>query len=346
MKQIFFIFTFYIFITSLVCADLPISVGLKMYETYVDNIFQTSDPDFDYVTLLYINLAYAVKQNLSIMYNSNINLFYKYTDLHNQSHYLSFEHEKSLLQQNGKLYLGAGIGLHDNREPYSYYDNNILGTYTGFKYYFTESTYSQMEYQVDFKNYPEYSVYNAIENYGYLQLSKSFQASRTTIQTRLDLGRRNYTDYSNSYIDQITGSIKIAQSLTDTTGLQLKYSKHYASSFPFEDSFIQDYYTNELEDDYSYSGREVNLTIKQFAPWNLLIKSSFTRKSKLFNIPYSDKQARRDNNTDILLEIEKEFPVFNGMSLHLEFLHRKNNSNYPYYDSSTSIFSSGMKIAF
>lgn len=346
MKFSFSIFANILCITGLVYADLPLSIDFKVYETYVDNIFQTSNPDFDYVTLLYINLDYAIKQNISMVYNSNINLFYKYTDLHNQSHFLSLEHEKDLLQCKGKLYLGAGIGLNDNRRLYSNYDNNIVGTYAGFRYYFTELTYGQIEYQIDFNNYPEYSIYDSIENYCYLQLSKSIQASRTSIQTRVDLGRRNYTDYIKNYIDQVTGSIKIAQSFTDTTGLQLKYSKHHASSFPFEDSFIQDYYTNEFEDDYNYSGREISLTLKQIAPWSLLIKGSFARKSKIFNVLYLDEQARKDNNTDIMLEIEKDFSAFNGLSLHLQFLHRKNNSNDKYYDSSTSIFSTGMKITF
>ncbi len=348
--KLFFISITFLIIASLAYAEFPVSVSLKMYETYVDNIFQTSDSDSDYVTLFYFDLDYTIKPNTIITYNSNANLFYKYTDLHNQAHYLSLEHEKNLLQNKSRLYFGAGLGLHDNRELYSFYDHHIAGSYIGFKYYFTESNLGQMEYQIDLKNYPEYSMYNSIENYGYLQLSKSFQTSRTTIQTRIDLGRRNYTNSidSKNYINKVTGSIKIAQSLTDLTGLQLKYSEHRASSFPFEDSLIQDYYTNEFEDDYNYSGREISLTLKHIALWNSIIKASLIRKSKLFNALSfgTDGQKREDNNTDILIEIEKEFSAFNGMSLHLEFLHRKNNSSDKYYDSSTSMFSTGMKFIF
>lgn len=346
MKLIITSITFLI-IANLVYAELPISVNIKIYETYVDNVFQTSNPDSDYVTLLYIDLDYAIEQNTSITYNSNANLFYRYKDLHNQAHHLSLEHEKSLLQYKGNLYFGAGLGLRDNQELYSYYDHFIAGSYVGVKYNFAESAYGQIEYQIGLKSYSEYPIYNSLENYGYLQLSKSFQTTRTTIQTRIDLGRRNYTS-SKNHISQVTGSIRIAQSLTDLTGLQIKYSQHHASSFPFEDSFIQDYYTSEFEDDYNYSGREVSLTLKCITVWNLLLKGSLIRKSKLFNIPYLqiDGQARKDNNTDILLEVEKSFSSPNGISLHLEFLHRKNNSNDQYYDSSTSMFSAGMRVAF
>ncbi|MGQ9611160.1 MAG: hypothetical protein ACUVWN_17815 [bacterium] len=345
-----FISIIFLIVTNLACAELPISVNLKMYETYVDNIFQTSDPDSDYVTLLYLDLDYTVEQNTTITYNSNANFFYKYTDLHNQAHYLSLEHEKNLLQNKGRLYFGTGLGLHDNRELYSFYDHHIVGSYIGFKYHLTETTSTQMEYQIDLKNYPGYPIYNSLENYGYLQLSKSFQTSRTTIQTRIDLGRRIYTNNiaGKNYIDQVTGSIKIAQSLTDLTGLQLKYSQHHASPFPFEDSFIQDYYTNEFEDDYNYSGKEIRLTLKHITPWNVLLKTSLIRKSKLFNALSfgTDGQTRKDSNTDILIEIEKQLSSFNGMSLYLEFLRRKNNSNDQYHDFSISMFSTGMKFVF
>lgn len=348
--KIIFISIIFLIITNLVYAELPISVKIKMYETYMDNVFQTSEPDSDYVTLLYVDLDYAIEQNTSITYSSNANLFYRYKDLHNQAHYLSLEHEKNLLKYKGNLYFGVGLGLRDNQNLYSYYDHLLAGSYIGVKYYFTDTTFGQIEYQIDLKNYQNYSTYNSLENYGYLLLSKSIQATRTTIQTRIDLGRRNYTSNigDKNHIDQVTGTIKMAQSLSDRTGLQLMYSQHHASSFPFEDSPIQDYYTNEFEDDYNYSGREISLTLKHITLWDLSLKGSLIRKSKLFNMHYfgTDEQAREDNNTDVLLEVEKRFSSFNNISLHLEFLHRKNNSNNQFYDSSTSMFSTGMRVAF
>jgi len=62
-------------ITNIASAELPLSVDLKLYETYVDNIFQTSTPVPDYVSLMYLDALYGLGTNTLINYNSNFNLF-------------------------------------------------------------------------------------------------------------------------------------------------------------------------------------------------------------------------------------------------------------------------------
>jgi hypothetical protein len=349
MKLSLFIIISFIFAVSIVYAETPLSANLKVYEAYIDNLFQTSTPDSDYITLMNLDASFDLSPNTSAIYNVDVNLFNEYSDLHNQTHYLSINHKKALFDEQGILYFGGRMGLRDNTSEYAYNNYRSAGAYSNLKYYLTQTAYAQAEYRIKYENHQNYQNYTSFENYGSVQINKSF-STKTTLQARFEAGRRDYVNFDdNRNVNQVTGFVKVAQSLTDLTGLQLQYRWHNApKSFPYP---VNDYYRMEDPDDeYTYSGTLWQLILKHYAQWNIMLKGTLGRDKRLYNTSINDKQGRNDTSNIVSLEIEKRILSGNSLlrntSLHLQFLHKTTKSNDPYYQSSTNIFSMGTGISF
>ena len=337
--------------------ELPVSANLKLYGTYIDNVFQTYLPESDYITLTYLNTSYDVTPGASIFYNANFSLFSEHSDLRNHTHYLGTDYERAIFQGKGRLYLGGRLGLRQNTPEYTSYDRRSGKAYTTLKYYLTKTTLAKMGYGIEYGNYPNLRTFNSLENYGSLQLSKFFQ-TRTTLQAMVEGGRREYTnmsdDSSKSYASQVTGSLKLAQSLADNTGLQLQYLWHHAPH-GMDEQYIEDaYYSAEefFDDEYAYSGSEYRTILKHIAPWRTTLKASFSMKDRNYNVPslYTMSGSREDRDVTFRFEVEKKFSLSLGtatdFALHIQFLNKRNNSNDSYYDYSTNMLSIGTKMAF
>jgi len=337
--------------------ELPVSAQLKLYGTYINNVFQNYMPESDYVTLTYLNTSYDISPGASIFYDANLNLFTEHSDLQNHTHYLGTDYERAILQDKGRLYLGGKIGIRQNTSEYADYNRRSFDTYATLKYYLTKTTLAKISYGIEYGSYPNLRTFNFLENYGFLQLSKSFQ-TRTTLQTMLETGRRDYpdmyNDVSGSYTSQITTSVKLAQSLADSTGLQLQYLWHHAPH-GLEEQYIGDaYYSAEefFDDEYTYSGGEYRIVLKHLAQWGITLKASLSMKDRNYNVStiYTEDGSREDRDLAFRFEIEKGFSLpldaATDFALHIQFLHRKSKSNDPYYDYSTNMLSIGTKAAF
>lgn len=334
-------------ITSLVQAEIPLSLDFKLYEAYVDNLFQTSTPYSDYVTLLGIDASVNLSESSSIQFASDINLFNEYSDLHNQTHYLGINYEKNIFNGQGILKLGGFTGLHDNTSEYDQYDYKSIGGQSGLKYYFSETLFLSAEYQSEYENHSNFNDYSSFENYGIIQMNSSFN-TRTTLQAKLETGRKDYTNLDDNAI-VVTGSIKIAQSLADLTGVQIQYTRHKALGNP--SYLLNNYYLLEDQDDeYIYSGNKWQLILKHYAPLKIMVKGTLSREQRSYNFLIADGQKRNDINTSVLLELEKKISLnkslFQNISFHLQFLHKDIRSNDPKFQSSTNILSIGSGISF
>lgn len=335
------------FVAGLVQAEIPLSMDFKLYEAYVDNLFQTSTPYSDYVTLLGLDASINLGESSSIQCISDVNLFSEYSDLHNQTHYFGINYEKNIFSGQGILKLSGFTGLHDNTSEYARYDYKSIGGQSSLKYYFSETLFLLTEYQSEYEDHSNFKDYSSLENYGIIQISKSF-STRTTLQTRLETGRKDYTSLDDN-ATVITGSIKIAQSLADLTGVQLQYTQHKAFGNP--SYLLNNYYLLEDQDDeYIYSGNKWQLTLKHYAPLNIMLKGTLSREQRSYNFLIADGQKRNDTNTSVLLELEKKFSLnrslFQNISFHLQFLHKDIRSNDPNFQSSTNILSIGSGISF
>jgi len=335
--------------------ELPVSADLKLYGTYIDNVFQNYLPESDYVTLTYFDTSYDVTPGTSIFYNANFSLFSEHPDLQNHTHYLGTDYERAVFQGKGRLYLGGKLGLRQNTSEYADYDRRSGNAYVTLKHYLTKTTLAKIGYGIEYGSYPNLRTFNSLENYGFMQLSKFFQ-TRTTLQAMVEGGRREYTnmtdDSGRSYANQITGSLKLAQSLADNTGLQLQYLWHRASD-GVDEQYIEDaYYSAEefFDDEYVYSGSEYRAVLKHVVPWRTTLKASLSIKDRDYSVPsiYTVSGSREDRDVTFRFEVEKGFSLgaATDFALHIQFLSKRNNSNDSYYDYSTNMLSIGTKVAF
>lgn len=341
-------------VNSVFSDDLPISADLKLYGTYVDNIFQTNLPESDYAALTYLNTAYYMTPETSIFYDANINLFSEHSDLQNHIHYLGADYERGIFGDKGNLYLEGKLELRQNKTEYESYDRRSGDIYATLKYYLTKTILLKSGYGMEYGSYPNFQTFNFLENYGFLQLSKFFQ-SRTTLQIAVDAGWRQYPNMSddseNGYASMISGSAKLAQSLADKTGLQLKYKWHHAPHGIDEQYIENAYYSTEdlIDDEYSYSGSEYMIVLKHVTSWQATLKAVFSMGSREYNSTsiYIDGGTRKDNDITFRLEAEKEI-LFDAadFAIHVQFLHKRNESNDSYYNYSTNMLSIGTKAAF
>jgi len=83
-----------------------------------------------------------------------------------------------------------------------------------------------------------------------------------------------------------------------------------------------------------------------------MAKGTLSKGDREYSMPsiYTADQTRRDKDITLFLEVEKKLSLpldsFPDLTLHIQFLHRKNSSNDPYYDYSTNIFSIGTRAIF
>jgi hypothetical protein len=338
--------------------ELPMSAELKLYGTYVDNIFQTASPESDYISLSYLDASYDITSGASVFYNTNLNLFSEHSYLRSHNHYLGTEYEREISDGKGILHLGGKLGLRQNTPEYDPYDRREGNAYTGVKYYITDTIMARAGYSLGYESYPNYQTFSFLENQGFLQISKFLQ-SRTTLRLEVGAGRREYmnmdSDNNRDFANRITGLAKIAQSLTDNTGLQLQYLCHRASKDIVDGGYLEgDYYSIEdfFEDEYNYSGHEYRAVLKYLGPWRTILKGTINRENREYDASslYNEDTERKDSDITILLEVEKKFSLplgsFPDLALHIQFLHRDNNSSDPYYDYSASILSIGTKATF
>jgi len=57
--------------------------------------------------LMNLDTSYNINPTTSVIYSFDVNLFKEYPDLHNQFHYLSVDHEKTISDERGILYLAS-----------------------------------------------------------------------------------------------------------------------------------------------------------------------------------------------------------------------------------------------
>ncbi|MBD3182161.1 hypothetical protein GF312_07710 [Candidatus Poribacteria bacterium] len=208
--------------------EIPLAARLMLHGAYADNIFQIKDAQEDYVGITDLDLLYSLTPELSLGYSFSSSLFYENSSLTNYSNHLSFNYEKYINGDKGILNIDGEINNRQNTPEYDIYDRNLAGLMSDLSYSISDSMQGKFDYKLQYQDYMNLDKFSFLENYGSLQFSRFFE-SRTTLQLNANLGYRSYYNYSDEGNDkalQTTFILKIAQSIADLTGIQLKYIHH------------------------------------------------------------------------------------------------------------------------
>ena len=168
-----------------------------------------------------------------------------------------------------------------------------------------------------------------------------------------------YQSLDASSISQVTLYVRLAQSITQTTGLALQYQtqKAITGSDRFISGLAYSYSQRSqlFDDPMSYEGYTVGGELTQLLPHNMIFKFNiyYTSKKYLQQGIYRDEETydettlRDDQLQTYLIRLQKSYAgnVF-GVILYMEYFGMRNNSNSYWYNYSNNYYSIGCDLQF
>jgi hypothetical protein len=155
--------------------------------------------------------------------------------------------------------------------------------------------------------------------------------------------------------NQLSLLVKIAQSITPTTGLSLQYLRRFQPVQATRYLAGQAYtYTrdDELYDDpYTYGGQHWELALTQMLPWASRVRffANFDSKNYLYKLSGASDENRQDTAWLLGWYLTKNLTPgkwVKNIELYLSYFYLENQSNEPYYDANGAVFSGGFNFNF
>ena len=345
----------------------------NLYNSYTDNLFQTYDKQSEWITQAYFDLALVPTDNWSLYYTGNASLFSQFDDLFNHTHQAGAAYYKALGGRNA-LHGGGQVALRLGQALYDYRDFVRSEGYLKGKFYLQPTLLARLGYLLGYQDYVHERDYSFVEQELSTQVSK-FLPSRTTLQAGLQLGVKTYarqiepnpqTQLSarsgqGRTLAQLVSQAKIAQSLGQSTGLQLEFRHraNVAGQSRLVDAQAYDPDDDLFDDRYNYSGRRLRAAIKHFGPADVQLEVGGTSERRRYGgrpaldldgLLVDDGADRRDRISSFSLGLERPFyPLWldeREVSLELEWRYRDVSSNDEYYSAQAQTFSLGMQVGF
>ncbi len=235
---------------------------------------------------------------LRVYYQANYFRFQNYQDRNFLYHEMGLAYVRSIAG-GSYFYSGIKVSNRSNKELYNYYNYNQFLAYVNVKSPWLGNHF-QGGYRLRERTYKNLDGFSYWEHYVFLRLNRSFK-TKTSLTMESSYGYKNYlaqtfvtTVYDSTFMGGRSGrmggkrvrtivsvedvpsaqlwtsSIRVAQSVTATTGLSLQVLYRY--NFNSEARYltaIQSGYTTEdelFDDPYSYKGLEYSAQITQLLP--------------------------------------------------------------------------------
>lgn len=356
-------------------AQAPVVVGAHVVTAYTDNLFRSYSERSDWVQQVYLDLDYG-GPGLTAYYSAEASLFAEYEDLFSQTHAIGVSTARP--GPHRRLVTGGlSLAMRTGRPDYEYKDYTEASGNLGAKLYLRPSLMLRTGTGLRVREYRHAGDFSYAEPTVYVQMSR-FLPTRTTLVAGLDLGLKAYlraggaatTDdvatYSRTSDDdaqaQATAWLKMAQSLGTRAGLQLQYTRLDLVAGGTRYRRIEDYDpTEELFDDgYSRSGHELRATLKHRGAAGLDVLATARRARRhyegrpaldLDGLPVGLDQVRQDTRTALLVRVDRDLTAHApaplvDLALRLEWSLLTVDSNDPYYDASTRVYSAALRVGF
>ncbi len=340
------------------------------------------------------------KLSVRFDYKGDLNLFYYYADRLSHAHQVGLESAFNIVE-NFRCNLGSAFQLRKYKPDFKFFDYQTLAAYVQFLWDAWQITPIQFGYRFRFRDFPNLSELSYQEHYVLFQL-KHFFPTRTTFIGEFNLGQKNYTSlqipeeeivvtpknsgngrgqqYGKRHgmmasdtsvvaynmtaqkAQQISLSLKFAQSIFSKMGVSIEYIKQFSPSNSIryltgmEYSYSKD---DELYDDpYACEKDELEITVTQILPWQSSLKLylNLVDKKYLYSI-VSDStmsqtqpdEKRNDQQQLVGLIVEKKFKLnkaLKNLSFYAAANYLANQSNDLYFDFDGFYVYSGFELAF
>jgi hypothetical protein len=307
----------------------------------------------------------ADRTNTTLQYTGGYNYFTVNPGRTNQMHGGAITFAQLFGDNEETLWNSAvNYGVRTDREEFAYYDNTALALSSALKHQFSDMFVGRFGYTLRLMRFAHLSSFDHAEHQVFVQ-SSVFLPSQTTIIGQVDLGMKLYSTpnedsttastgrgrrsnaLSSPGVTQITGSVRIGQSLFERTGLSLagSYQMNLRKDSRYLGSTTGLIADDEIFDDhYGYEGPQASLMLTQILPWDIKARLSGNWQRRT----YSTQPAYDDAGAQIAaqrLDTRSSFNV--TLTVPLKPLHCTlglaydriwNSSNDPYYAYTNNAF--------
>lgn len=343
--------------------------SINLYTSYTDNLFQTHDGQSDWITQAYIDLDYAPSGPLRFYYAGNASVFSQFEDLFSHTHQAGLSYYKPK-GENDLLYGRARLSARLDRAIYSYRDFVQGEVYGLGKFYLRPTLLGRGGFALRYWEYVNERDYSYIEQEVFGKISQ-FLPSRTTLQADSELGVKTYVrarpqdprtlletrSGNGRSLIQLVSRFKVAQALTQGTGLQLEYQHraNLAGQIRFADPNLYDPDADLFDDRYSYAGHHYRTALKHLGVWEVELEASAQWEQRRYQgrpaldldgIFIGDGVTRKDRRTTLAMGLERSFGWEREVVVQLDWLYREVDSNDPYYSGVSQTLSTGVQFGF
>ena len=308
---------------------------LSIATSYDNNAFGDAVGQADYITQLGGTLSWwdwGERFETQLYVNSQGYLFAQSNERNFAVSNSGIAFARQLGLGSNRLYAGSSLSLRMGRSGYEIYDFVGMKNYLTFKWYVRPSLMLRTGYTMRFRSYHKQEISRYEDHYLFAQINQFFP-TRTTVRGDMSFGYKRH----GASEGQLVLGIQVAQSLTNDTGLSLRYQNRQN---PIEDS-AQDLFSDEdiLNDRYDYSGHEWSARLTQQLPMRMRLVAeggyeirnyqTITTQAALGAILLSD-DFRIDRTTFGSLVLEK--PLGDRINTQLIYRFERNLSTDTYYD--------------
>ncbi len=288
--RIIAIVAIFILIGSLNFISAQWNINVSTLQEYNDNPFHSPSAGEEFISTLNLGIEKSFKK-------TTIGYYGNYTNFSNLSDRNYYWHQLGLWHTTSNIMYGLNVEQRLNGDSYSFY--NYLN-YSGYlKYRFNIN--NVFLYGNTSINVTDYSDLNDLDNLlGTINLTanKSFK-TKTTLMGGIDFRYKNYfntefsslenyeniiTNSNSAFTTQLNYFIKIAQSITSTTGLAVQYTDRNIIDGTAKTirqlNFAYGDESKYFDDPISYEGYTASLQLTQILPWNIILRTSYFYNSK------------------------------------------------------------------
>ncbi|MBN1155060.1 hypothetical protein JXB12_09115 [candidate division KSB1 bacterium] len=164
------------------------------------------------------------------------------------------------------------------------------------------------------------------------------------------------SNISRPGVSQAMLNLKIAQSITASTGMSIGFSRYFPASETTRYLTGQDYFYNEgdelYDDPYTYHSKGVQLTLTQMLPFDAKFEGYVSYADKKYNYNIDSLSTggndREDNQWRFGMGIRKQITpqMIDTVNLTIDLLWLKNTSNEVYFDYKGFSVMTGIGVSF
>lgn len=369
--------------------------------SYDSNAYRTYNAVPDYLTETSFSIARDMAPapwSARIFYDGNLNFFSQDSDLRFHDHTVGLAASRSLPWGDGILGLGGNLSLSRNAALYEYANYGQGLGYANARFQIGQSSANQFGYRLRYRRYENLPEFSNLESYVFERVNFPLSMG-TSLILQTSIGRKSYSSTQSGSsspqmpthghghrgwedsegdwwmesgdssatttppVSQWTGSVRVGQSITASTGLGIHYLRRVnlggevRSPYPYDEVYNYRSEDELFNDPYSYEGHEAGAELTRLLPVKMSLKLGYDYYTKNYTYAARDLEGRPlatgENRSDtqgvVWMNLSKTFTgkgALNGFQVYTEVQSIANESNDPYFDYDGTVVSLGTSLSF